>query len=76
MNYIGNLQLLEAAPNEEKDNKDFDKWLSETYTDAGELKAYKEKHYIPDVDLSFTNFKEFLAEREKLIVKALKKELM
>lgn len=76
VNYIGNLQLLEATPNEEKNNKDFDEWLSETYTDAGELKAYKEKHYIPDVDLSFTNFEEFLAEREKLIVKALKKELM
>lgn len=76
VNYIGNLQLLEATPNEEKNNKDFDEWLSETYTDAGELKAYKEKHYIPNVDLSFTNFEEFLAEREKLIVKALKKELM
>lgn len=76
VNYIGNLQLLEATPNEEKNNKDFDEWLSETYTDVGELNAYKEKHYIPNVDLSFTNFEEFLAEREKLIVKALKKELM
>ena len=76
VNYLGNLQLLEATPNEEKNNKDFDEWLEETYSDTAELKAYKEKHFIPDVDLSFTNFDEFLEEREKLIVKALRKELM
>ena len=48
----------------------------ETFTSPDQLKAYKEKHYIPDVDLSFGNFEEFLMEREKLIVAALKKELM
>lgn len=76
VNFFGNLQLLEATPNEEKNNKDFDEWLKETFTTPDQLKAYKEKHYIPDVDLSFGNFEEFLTEREKLIVTALKKELM
>lgn len=76
VNYLGNFQLLEATPNEEKNIKDFDEWLSATYKDAGELKAYKEKYYILDVALSFTNFEEFLDERERLIVKALKKEWM
>lgn len=76
VNFLGNLQLLEATPNEEKNNKDFDEWLKETFTSPDQLKAYKEKHYIPDVDLSFGNFEEFLMEREKLIVAALKKELM
>lgn len=76
VNFLGNLQLLEATPNEEKNNKDFDEWLKETFTTPDQLKAYKEKHYIPDVDLSFGNFEEFLTEREKLIVAALKKELM
>jgi hypothetical protein len=76
VNFIGNLQLLEATPNEEKNNKDFDEWLKETFISPDQLKAYKEKHYIPDVDLSFGNFEEFLMEREKLIVAALKKELM
>lgn len=76
VDYLGNLQLLEATPNEEKNNKNFDEWLKETFPDPEQLKAYKEKHYIPDVDLSFDNFEEFLTEREKLIVEALKKELM
>jgi len=76
VNFLGNLQLLEATPNEEKNNKDFDEWLKETFTTPDQLRAYKEKHYIPNVDLSFGNFEEFLTEREKLIVAALKKELM
>lgn len=76
VNYLGNLQLLEATPNEEKNNKDFDEWLKEAFPNPDQLKAYKEKHYIPDVDLSFDNFEEFLGAREELIVAALKKELM
>lgn len=76
VNYIGNLQLLEATPNEEKNNKDFDDWLNETFTDLEQLKAYKEKHFIPDVNLKFDNFEEFFEAREELIVKALKKALM
>lgn len=75
VNYIGNLQLLEATPNEEKNNKDFDEWLKEAFNNPEQLKAYKEKHYIPDVDLSFENFEEFFSVREKLIVEALKKIL-
>lgn len=76
VNYLGNLQLLEATPNEEKNNKDFDEWLKEAFPNPDQLKAYKEKHYIPDVDLSFDNFEVFLGAREELIVAALKKELM
>ena len=37
---------------------------------------YKEKNFIPDVSLAFTNFEEFFTEREKLLVNRLKKELM
>lgn len=76
VNYLGNLQLLEATPNEEKSNKDFDEWLKEAFPNPDQLKAYKEKHFIPDVDLAFSNFEEFLGAREELIVAALKKELM
>lgn len=76
VNYLGNLQLLEATPNEEKNNKDFDEWLKEAFPNPDQLRAYKEKHYIPDVDLSFDNFEVFLGAREELIVAALKKELM
>ena len=75
VNYLGNLQLLEATPNEEKNNKDFDVWLKEAFSNPDQLKEYKGKHFIPDVDLSFGNFEEFLGAREELIVEALKKEL-
>jgi hypothetical protein len=30
------------------------------------------KHYIPDIDLSFDNFEEFLSKRKKLIFDKLK----
>jgi len=42
---------------------------------ANELADYKKKHYVPNVDLSFTNFDEFLVEREKLLIDKLRKEL-
>lgn len=72
--YIGNLQLLEGIPNIEKSNIDFDEWLKRNI-DPSALGDYKRKHYIPDVDLGFANFDTFLAEREKLIIDALAKEL-
>lgn len=73
-NYIGNLQLLESIPNIEKKAMDYDKWLSEKVP-QNELADYKRKHYVPDVDLSFANFDEFLEEREKLLIENLRKEL-
>lgn len=76
VNFIGNLQLLESVPNIEKKDKDFDVWLQSTYSDSKQRKDYMLKHYIPDVDLSFGNFEQFLLERKKLIVKALEKELI
>lgn len=75
-NYLGNLQLLEAMPNEEKNATPFKQWIEMTYPDELNRRDYMKKNYIPDVDFSFTNFEEFFTEREKLIVEALKKELM
>ena len=76
VNYLGNLQLLDGTQNKEKNDSDFDVWLADNYTDSSKLKDYKEKNYIPDVSLAFTNFEEFFTEREKLLVNRLKKELM
>lgn len=72
--FIGNLQLLEAIPNMEKQNKDFDKWLSAIYSKE-QIKDFKNKHYIPDVEINFENFIEFFEERERLIVDKLKRIL-
>jgi len=74
-NCLANIQLLEGVPNQEKSSKDFDLWLKEKYPKKNDRKAFMEKHYIPDVDLSLENFQEFIEEREKLIVAAFKQLL-
>ncbi len=72
-NYLANIQLLEGIPNQEKSGKDFNKWIVEKYPDEGERKEYKKRHYIPNVDLSLENFREFIQEREILITTAFSK---
>jgi uncharacterized protein with ParB-like and HNH nuclease domain len=73
-NFIGNLELLEGIPNLEKKAMNFDKWLAERVP-ADELADYKKKHYVPDVDLTFKNFGNFLEKREELLLEKLKAEL-
>lgn len=73
-NLLANMQLLQAIPNIEKSDTDFDVWLKKNLS-VQEIQKYKDNHYIPSVDLSFSNFLTFFQEREKLLIKALKKEL-
>ncbi len=74
-NHLANIQLLEGLPNQEKSGTDFDIWIKEKYPNKDDRKAYMERNYIPDVDLSLENFKEFIKERKKLILSAFKKLL-
>jgi len=74
-NYLANLQLLEGVPNQEKSAKDFDVWIKEKYPNENDRQAYMERHYIPDIDLTLENFRQFVEERTKLIVSAFKKLL-
>lgn len=75
-NYIANLQLLEAIPNIEKQDKEFEIWFKSTYTSDSVQKDYCDKHYIPqNIDLDFNNFIEFFEEREKLIKNKFKEKL-
>ncbi|MDY0361423.1 MAG: DUF262 domain-containing protein [Desulforegulaceae bacterium] len=74
-NYLANLQLLEGVPNQEKSGKDFDAWIKEKYPNEIDRKAYMERHYIPDIDLTLGNFRQFIEERKKLLVAAFKKLL-
>lgn len=73
-NLLGNLQLLEGKENQEKNNKEFEVWLNDNFDGEEEIRMYKKRHYIPDVDLSFDNFIEFFEEREKLIAEKLRAE--
>lgn len=70
-NYIGNLQLLPAIPNIEKQDKDFAEWFEKANKTNDEKQQYKKIHYIPNVDLSYNNFIEFVDERDKLLKSAL-----
>lgn len=74
--YLGNLQLLEGIPNQEKLNKDFKEWFNEINKDARSKADYRAKHYIPDVDLSFDNFEGFFLKREEILLDQLKKILL
>lgn len=74
---IGNLQLLENLPNEEKRNLDFNVWLKKTYSNELERNNFMTKNYIPKgIDLSFANFEEFFIKRNQLISDQLKKLLI
>lgn len=76
INYIGNLQLLEAIPNIEKQDTEFKIWFESTYLTEIEQKDYCNKHYIPQkVNLEFNNFIEFFEKREKLILDEFKAKL-
>jgi len=76
VNYLGNLQLLEAIPNIEKQDKEFEVWLNETYPSEIDKKDYFQKHYIPEnISLGFNNFIEFFKEREQLLISKLKEKL-
>lgn len=70
--YIGNLQLLEGIPNQEKSDQPFDEWLSLYCPDEQSKRDFRSKHLIPDVNLSLDNFEEFFNERERLIKEKLK----
>jgi uncharacterized protein with ParB-like and HNH nuclease domain len=79
--YIGNrdrlvnLQLLNELPNEEKSSSPLGAWIDRTCRTDQAKRDYYEKHYVPQVSLEFTNFIEFVKEREKLLLKALEKSV-
>lgn len=74
-NYLANLQLLEGIPNQEKSGKDFNVWINDKYPNKKDRRAYMERNYIPDIDLTLENFREFIEKREKLLVAEFKKIL-
>lgn len=75
-NNIPNLQLIEGIPNQEKSNEEFEKWFHRIYKTDEEKQNYRNKHYIPDVNLSVSEFRAFIEERERLLLAKLKKVLL
>lgn len=76
VNSIGNLQLLAAIPNIEKQAKDFDEWFNENYISDLEKMEYRKIHYMPDMDYTYKNFLKFVEKREELLRIQLKKILI
>lgn len=73
---LSNLQLLQGKVNQSKSDQDFEDWLHNVEADEPlALDAYKTQHMIPDVDLSFHHFPQFIEERTK-IIKAKLQELL
>jgi len=70
-NGIYNLQMLDANENMSKNDIDLDKWI-ENETKIKDKKQFLDNHLIPDVDFSFSNFHNFIDEREKILIAKLK----
>ena len=66
-NRLANLQLLEGLPNQEKGSKHVDEWLDLTYPEKEHRSQFMTSHMIPKVNLSITNFREFVEERTRLM---------
>lgn len=66
-NDMSNLQLLPGTDNIIKSDQEFENWIQEECAQPKDLAMYKELHLIPDVDLAFTRFPEFLAARSHLM---------
>lgn len=70
-NNIVNLQLLKAIENQEKNDTEFEKWVSNTYPDKNN--AYYTENCIPtDVEYGFSHFKEFTDRRKEILKKRIK----
>jgi len=60
---LANLQLLEGVPNQEKSDTDFCDWIEKNCQFDQSKAEYMRRHFIPDVDLSLSNFPEFVEKR-------------
>ncbi|EKD63014.1 MAG: hypothetical protein ACD_51C00364G0003 [uncultured bacterium] len=78
VNNIGNIQLLEGLPNEEKSNQEFGDWMLKNFKgNEQEQKEYMQKNYIPEgLSIGFNNFKEFFRKRTDILREQLKGKLI
>lgn len=67
VNDISNLQLLDGIANEEKNDKDFDKWFNEKYRTESEREEQRNKHYMPNMEYSYLNFMDYINQRREII---------
>jgi len=68
---LANLQLLLSTTNEEKQNMDFDEWFNKEFRTDDEKNQNRKINYLPKMDYSYVNFKDFLEKRKDLLRKQL-----
>ncbi|PKN92919.1 MAG: hypothetical protein CVU44_12880 [Chloroflexi bacterium HGW-Chloroflexi-6] len=66
-NDIGNLQLLQGPVNQSKSDQAFESWLMGECPTPNDLSSYKSLHLIPDGELTFEKFPEFLEARTNIM---------
>lgn len=66
-NSLLNLQMLDANENESKGEIPLEEWV-EKQTAGKDRKHFLESHLIPDIDLSLTNYSEFVEKRQRMLV--------
>ncbi len=71
-NTLANLQLLEGTLNQEKSDMPLKTWLEKITSNNQTLDLYCKRNYIPNCNLEFDNFEEFIIERRKLMKAYLK----
>ena len=76
VNNIANLQLLEALPNIEKQDKDFDVWFEDNCPSDSDKYQYRKVHYLPNMEYTYPNFIEFIEKRRGLMKKKFKDLLL
>lgn len=69
---LPNLQLLEGVPNQEKSDTAFADWFDSAISGREAKSDYKAKHYMPETNLSLTNFDTFFAERRAILKEKLR----
>lgn len=66
-NSICNLQMLDKNENESKGKLTLDVWVNKMCETGTLRKTFSDAHLIPEVDLSFGNFEEFITKRKELL---------
>ncbi len=64
---LPNVQILASNPNQEKSNKPLADWIASAYPTKKARAEYCDRQFIPDLDLTISNFREFFEARSALM---------
>ena len=71
-NSILNLQMLDKNENESKGKMSLIEWVEKSCSNQDTRQRFLESHLIPDVDLSLSNFEEFIEKRKEMLTERLR----